>query len=334
MTYRKVYIYPNIARQRMGSQNPYVEDLKQALSDNGFRIEAPPAQKAFVDLLSKGLRHHTVVLNWIEDIPSRRMGFVQTFLLTGYLRMLKLLGVKLIWIKHNRLSHERQGLWLKKYLHGVLMRRADHIITHARHTGLPDSPKLLYLHHPNKLDLGAFLPAPEAEPSIDFLIWGSIFPYKGVLEFLEYVSTHEDWRRYRIRIIGKCTDAGYWQAMEACRTPNIVMTNQFVEEQELHKLFAQSRFILFTYRKESILSSGVLIDSLIAGRRIIAPDCGAFADMAETNGFVSVYQEFADIARIYEAEYDNYLLDKEALTSFVLQNSWDKMGQRLKKISI
>ncbi|MBS1662896.1 MAG: glycosyltransferase family 4 protein [Bacteroidetes bacterium] len=332
--YLKVYIYPNIARQRMGSQNPYVEDLKQALLDNGFRIEAPPAQKAFVDLLSKGMRNNAVVLNWIEDIPSRRMGFIQTFLLTAYLRMLKLRGVKIIWIKHNRLSHERQGLWLKKYLHKVLVRRADHIITHARNTGLPESSKLLYLHHPNRLDLGSFLPSPETEPAIDFLIWGSIFPYKGILEFLEFVSKNESWRKYRIRIIGKCSDAAYWRAMESYKTENIVMTNQFVEEQELHKLFAQTRFILFTYRKESILSSGVLIDSLIAGRRIIAPDCGAFADMAETDGFVSVYQEFADIARIYEAEYDNYLLDKEALTSFVLQNSWDKMGQRFKKISL
>lgn len=332
--HRKVYIYPNIARGRMGSQNPYVDDLKQALVDNGFRIEAPPAQKAFVDLLSKGLSHHAVVLNWIEDIPGRRMGFLQTLLLAGYLKMLKLRRIKIIWIKHNRLSHEQQGRRLKQYLHGVLVRHADHIITHARHTGLPDTTKLLYLHHPNKLDLSTFLPAPETEPSIDFLIWGSIFPYKGVLEFLAFVARTPSWKKYRIRIIGKCSDAAYWQAMESYRTENIEMTNRFVEEQELRRLFAQTRFILFTYRKESILSSGVLIDSLIAGRRIIAPDCGAFADMAETDGFVSVFQEFADIARIYEAEFDNYLLDKEALTGFVQQNSWDKMGQRLKKISI
>src|ERR1700754_2089373 len=106
----QLYIYPNISRSRMGSQNPYIEDLKQSLTDNGFRVTGRPAQKAFVDLLTNGLRSDAVLLNWIEDIPTRKMGLLQTAVLVAYLAVLKARGIKIIWIKHNRVSHGHQRM--------------------------------------------------------------------------------------------------------------------------------------------------------------------------------------------------------------------------------
>src|ERR1700744_449308 len=115
-----IYIYPNIERKRLGSQNPYIDDLKQSLKENGFRVNEQPAQNAFKDLLSKGWNSDAIVLNWVEDIPTRRMGLLQTAVLVTYLALLKARKVKIIWIKHNRVSHGHRRLRLKKFLQARL----------------------------------------------------------------------------------------------------------------------------------------------------------------------------------------------------------------------
>jgi len=48
----------------------------------------------------------------------------------------------------------------------------------------------------------------------------------------------------------------------------------------LQNLIAKSILVLFTFSKVSILSSGILIDSLGYGANIVGPKVGAFKDLS------------------------------------------------------
>ena len=167
----------------MGSQNPYIDYLKQALDENGFEVDSSVAHSAFPDLLRKGLFADTVILNWIENLPSRRFGILQTILLMAWLPLLKIFRVKIIWIKHNKVSHTKKWFGISKRIQQTLSRQADHIIIHAADAGITDPSKTLLIPHPSNIAPDDILRASEqATPVIDLLIWGSLLPYKGVLE--------------------------------------------------------------------------------------------------------------------------------------------------------
>jgi len=330
----RVYVYPNVSRQLMGSNNPYVQRLKQAIGMHELQIDGSVTDKAFPDLLREGLRSDAVVLNWLENLPLRRMGVLQSLIVLVYLRLLKLRGTRIIWIKHNKFSHSRKWFGLTRMIQSALISCADHILTHSLDTGLPKTNKLHYLPHPSNIGPEAILrPGMEERPVIDLLIWGSLLPYKGVLEFLRYAAGDEQLSRLNIHIAGKSSDE-YWQQLEQHAGPNVTLVNRFIAEDELTQLFERSRFILFTYNKRSVMSSGVLADSLAACRKIIAPDVGAFADMAQQYSFVYLYNDFSEIAALCRDNYDDYLLDYEKVRDFVVSNSWYNMGKKIKELTL
>lgn len=327
------YVYPNIHRSRMDSNNPYVENLKCALCQNGLTINLSPAKSALLDLIKNGFRSDLIVLNWIENVPSNKFGILQTLVLIIYFNILKSLRVKIIWVRHNKQTRRHRRITLHKVLESALRLYSDHIIQHSLDVAPNLSGKVIFMQHPNKVNPGDILsPTQEESAPIDFLIWGTLLPYKGVLEFLRLIARDAAFGKFNIHIVGKCPDKNYWRALVMEKTDNVRIVNKYVEKYELKELFRMSRFILFTYRKDSVLSSGVLIDSLLAGKRIIAPDCGAFRDIAESHGFVSIYGDLTEISEIYVANYHNYILDQSELKDFLIENSWQKMGEKLKAL--
>jgi glycosyltransferase involved in cell wall biosynthesis len=328
-----VYVYPNIGRKLMGSNNPYIQHLKEAIGRNALDIDSAVSDKAFPDLLRKGFRSDMIILNWLENLPLRRMGILQTVIAMIYIRLLRIKGTKIVWIKHNKISHSKKWFAISKMIQRTLSRCAHHIVTHSQDIDIAETNKLLYLPHPSNIGPEAVLaPATDEKPVIDLLIWGSILPYKGVLEFLQFAEKDAGLRRLNIHIVGKCA-ADYWELLQKYRGDNLTMRNEFIEEEELIQLFKRTRFILFTYNKRSVMSSGVLIDSLAACRKIIAPDCGAFTDMAKQHSFVYLYKDFSDIASLCRDHYTDYALNYEEVCSFVARNSWYNMGQKIKELA-
>ncbi|MBS1602738.1 MAG: hypothetical protein JST42_08715 [Bacteroidetes bacterium] len=328
-----VYVYPNIGRALMGSGNPYIEQLKKAIGMHHLAIDQSVTDKAFPEFLVKGLRSDMVVLNWLENLPLRKMGLVQTVVVMIYLRLLKLRGTTIVWIKHNKVSHTTKGYKISRLIQKALVRCADHIVTHSSDIDIPHSEKLVYLPHPSNIGPEAIaVPSKDEQPVIDLLIWGSLLPYKGVLEFLEFARKEPAMQRLKIFVIGKSAP-DYWEQLQAAAGPNVTLSNKFIETDELTQLFNQTRFILFTYNKRSVMSSGVLIDSLAACRKIIAPDCGAFRDLARQQSFVQLYNDLSDIPALCRQHWDDYTLDYEEVCEFVARNSWYNMGQKIKELA-
>lgn len=317
----------------MGSNNPYVQHLKEAIGLHQLEIDEAVTDKAFPDLLREGLRADMVVLNWLENLPLRRMGVLQSLIVLFYLRLLKIKGTRIVWIKHNKGTHSRKWFGLSRMIQRALIRSADHIVTHSLDVDIPDTGKLHYLPHPSNIGPESIIRPETAEPVIDLLIWGSMMPYKGVLEFLRYAAGDEQLSRLNIHVAGKCAD-GYWQQLQQHAGRNVTLVNRFIDEDELSQLFRRTRFILFTYNKRSVMSSGVLADSLAACRKIIAPDVGAFADMAQQYSFVYLYNDFSEIAALCRDNYDDYLLDYDKVRDFVVSNSWYNMGGKIKELTL
>jgi hypothetical protein len=333
MTTYSVYIYPNIPREQLGSNNPYIERLKKALQQNGLAVDPSASGNAFADFLKQGIRSDMVILNWLEDLPSRRMGLLQSFVLMTYIFVLKIKGVKIIWIKHNKVSHTQKWFRVRKMIQRLLSRHADHILLHAMDEESSRSGKAIFFPHPCNITPDAIqVPGKEEQPDIDFLIWGSILPYKGILEFLQFVKKDGFLNSLTIHIAGKC-EPGYWKQLQEYGGNNIHLVNKFVSEDEIQLLFKRTRFILFTYNKRSVLSSGVLMDSLVACKKMIAPDCGAFKDMAQRQQFVSLFSDFSGIGDIYRQFYDEYNLDYDQVCEFVARNSWYELGSRIKELT-
>jgi len=335
----RVYVYPNVGRQLMGSNNPYVQHLKEAIGLHQLEIDEATTDKAFPDLLREGLRSDMVVLNWLENLPLRRMGVLQSLIVLFYLRLLKIKGTRIVWIKHNKGTHSRKWWGLSKMIQRALIRSADHIVTHSLDVDIPDTGKVHYLPHPSNIGPESIIrPDPSASsemsgPVIDLLIWGSMMPYKGVLEFLRYAATDAQLSKLNIHVAGKSSEE-YWQQLQQQAGKNVTLVNRFIGDEELSQLFRRTRFILFTYNKRSVMSSGVLADSLAACRKIIAPDVGAFADMAQQYSFVYLYNDFSEIAALCRDNYDDYLLDYDKVRDFVVSNSWYNMGGKIKELAL
>ncbi|HEY4288440.1 MAG TPA: hypothetical protein VGN00_15155 [Puia sp.] len=323
---RAAYVYPNIPVGRMGSGNPYIERLKDALRAEGMEVTATVSGNAFADLVRKGHSADVVILNWLEDLPSRRLGVLQSFILMPYLFLIRLRGTSLIWIKHNKVSHTQRLFGLRKMIQRFLQRHADHIIVHARDEEMAGAAKAVFLPHPCTVTPEEILAPDETmKPEIDLLIWGSLQPYKGVLEFLQSVEKDALMQTLRIHIVGKCSPE-YWHQLKEHAGRNVTLVNTFISEDEIRELFSRTRFIVFTYNKKSVLSSGVLMDSLVACKRMFAPDCGAFRDMAEEQRFVTLFSDISEIPGLYRDNVDNFILDRSRVSAFVAQNSWNNMA--------
>lgn len=328
-----VYVYPNISRDLIGSNNPYIQQLKKAIGMHALYVDTATSEKAFPDLLRNGVRSDMIIFNWLENLPSRRLGLLQTIIAMGYLQLLKAWGIKIVWIKHNKVSHSQKWFAVSRLIQLILKRYADYIVTHSLDIEISDDNKLIYLPHPSNIGAEAvLLPDASEEPIIDLLIWGSLLPYKGVLEFLQFVETNPCLRHRKIHVAGKCTPK-YWGQLKKFESSNVTLDNRFIQDSELVDLFKKTRFILFTYKKKSVMSSGVLIDSLAACRKIIAPDCGAFSDMARQYNFVQLYNEFSEISSFLHEHYHDYKLNYEEVCAFVTQNSWYNMGAKIKSLT-
>lgn len=328
-----VYVYPNVPREQLGSGNPYIGRLKEALCANGLKADQPYSRNAFADFLRNGLKSDMVILNWMEDLPSRRMGLLQSVICMCYLLLLKMRGVRIIWIRHNEVSHTRRWFGIKKMIQRLLARFSDHILVHSRIGNNSHPEKTVFRFHPVNFSPDAIQRTEESEyPDIDLLIWGSMLPYKGILEFLQFVEKNEFMCERRIHIIGKCKP-DYWEQLQKHVGKNIRLENKFVSDEDLAELFHRSRFILFTYNSSSVLSSGVLMDSLVAGKRMIAPDCGAFRELAAQQRFVTLFEDLSAIPGIYRRFYNDYILDHDKVSEFVARNSWYEMGAAIKTLT-
>ncbi|MEX2592073.1 MAG: hypothetical protein WD426_04810 [Anditalea sp.] len=224
---------------------------------------------------------------------------------------------------------------MTSFMFRVLMKRSHKIITHS-YSGL-EFVKSNYSAYSSKVEViphpvGGFFPQkPGKEKPYDFLIWGTIFPYKGIDKFLKYVKEQPLARDYRILLVGKCFNLEYKKHLESLLSDNITFEDKLYDLEKIAEFSAMSKFTLFTYNSKTVISSGALIDSIRMGTVIIGPNHGAFKDLSHYS-FIKTYNSFVDIFEIYEEDPPDETQEDKERKEFFEENNWEVFIQKLEKI--
>lgn len=324
----KVYLYPKVFQ----SENPYINDLENALSENFKIINKESNRNGVLDLFKYLPRSDIYYFNWIESLPSRRFGKVQIIVFIFFLMLAKSLRKKLIWTLHNKYAHDKvRNRWVD-FMFRTMIKYSDLILTHSQ-AGIDfikeEYPvyikKIKYFVHPIK---PLFRMTSDKSSLYDFFIWGTIWPYKGVIEFLKFLRESGNTRLFKILIAGRCINEQVKTGLGIYLSENIIHRDEFFEMDEIANFANQSKFTLFTYKTESVLSSGSLMDSIRMGSVIIGPNVGAFKDL-KSYSFMQTYDSYEGIIDIFH----NFNYDKDIITNeikgFFNENSWDAFGAKL-----
>ncbi len=333
----KAYIYPLSARPAQGLYNPYLDHFMDSLSRDVRFVNRDHRSRVGIAQAFRYIGNvQAIFLNWVENIPDRAGGHIQFLLLIVLLFSAKLTRTRIIWILHNKLSHERSHRGLKKMIFSLMARFSTLIVAHSS-----EGVTFLAEQHPRAVAKAIVIPHPVTErpilpsaatKSYDILIWGTMHPYKRILEFVQFCSLDPRARPFKVLIAGKFMDMEYFSRVQECRNENMTLENRFIDESELMTCTASSRYTLFPYAERSVLSSGALMDALGMRANIIGPRAGAFSDLARL-GLVDVFDRFEDIPDIVQGP-DRTTDRAEKLTNFITENTWDHFARKLRKYLI
>lgn len=332
---KNIFIYPLTARvKNLKFVNPYLDDLVDSLGHHFYIVnkENPSAMGVF-GLYKYLYKTNYVLFNWIEKLPENKAGVVQTIGFFLLLPLFRLFNIKIIWTMHNKLTHAKKHQRISNAIFKAMIRRSDFILTHSSEgITFGDSlikgsrKKIYYFPHPVKDRRSR----KTINKKYDILIWGSLSPYKGIDQFLEYLHSKRLADKYKILITGTASSDDYFEKLSSFKTKSIEINNEFIEDSTLQQINEESKLVLFSYSKASILSSGALMDSIGFGADIIGPHVGAFADLAKDK-IVETFHNFDELIQKIDLKLENKKTqeDKSNTELFLKGNSWDKYAENV-----
>ncbi len=240
--------------------------MQGAWSDLGFEI----ADVRDIWRL-KSMRNHSgsiVVLNWFEENVARKSenNLLAWPLFVLKFRMLKLFGLKIICVRHNRrpvdeVSKQHIKVFNKavKYLED----QSDAVIMHSE----IEAHKLgiNYVPHP-------MYPLFDAENNIDenqqhHLVFGKIKRYKHVDKLLTMWPLNTP-----LLVAGEIEDesyAGELKTLSNSRVLDVRFDSHRVSDDKLNRYFENSKAVVIPYVDSCCIVSGALIHALSAGLPIV-----------------------------------------------------------------
>lgn len=328
----RAYMYPVSKRQKSGIYNPYIDHFMQYGEANyKFVNRHDPSATGLFHVLKHINDIDVLFLNWIEKLPDLKGGLVQTTFLFFLLSYCKFKGIKIVWTMHNNIAHTKKNLKVKKMIFKRMIHQSDLIITHCREgiaivkDHIRHSQKVFYFPHPVVDNLNFVT----TRQQYDILIWGSLVPYKGVLEFLQFLSNNNLNQTYHIKIIGKCQDQQYFQLLNAFSNDHIKIYNIILSDNELKEEMRKARVVLFTYSGESVLSSGALAESLSNGALVIGPYKAAFKDLADLN-YIFCYDGFNTLIPLLNRVLAGELtIPRYRFSNFLKEYHWSEFSKKM-----
>ncbi len=329
----RAYLYPISAFDEQVDPNEYIESFMDFLEpDVEFLNRNSPSTIGILDLMKYLRKVDYLFLHWIEDLPDKKGGMIQTLFFIIVVFLSKIIKLRMVWVMHNRESHYRANLFLKRLLTRLVARRSDYIITHSKEglrilekQGIDTSVRARYFAHPL---IKKSLPESSGR-SYDILIWGSIIPYKGVDKFLEYLYENRIEDRFSILLAGKVKPDEYGERIRTFCRDNITLDDRYIPIDELEQYMADSKVVLFTYAEGTVLSSGALMDSISYGMNVVAPNVGAFRDLNEED-LILTYSGFEEIVGKLESSLKSAEDISGRIDQFINENDWKQFSIKLK----
>lgn len=321
----RAIVYPNLLIDKSIGNNPYIQEFIRYIELEGVEVINAPHKNPLLSLFFKlNASTDACFIHWIENVPLYKHGYLQTLLAIIYVLIQKLRKVKVIWFLHNKKPHDKTNFSLGLFLMRFMAYFSDLIITHSmdgvelvRNKYPYSDNKVYFLDHPTKDRLIYY--KSNSKRVYDILIWGTISKYKGVLEFVKYVVCND--LHLKIRIIGKCDSLEYMSQLVLAKNSNINIENRSISFEELGKYISETQFVLIPYIPDSLLSSGILMDSLSLGSKVIGPNVGSFKDYSQNLDLkVFVFDKYEDINNIIDKCHDP--INISAYADFLQSHSW------------
>lgn len=235
-----------------------------------------------------------VYLNWLEVdlLPSDML----------CLSLMRLSGVKIIWVFHNRLPHNCKDPSKFQRNYAFLANISSIIIIHSNASA--DEPKkylkswqyrkIKYLPHVNYIKnypktISNIRAEKHLENDFIFLFLGLVRPYKN-LEILIDSFVTGDFTDSKLIIAGKPTDTSYSKFLKNRyrKYKDIIMDFNFIPRQSVQKYIQAADVLVYPYDKYSSLNSGAMIMAFSCARTVIVPDIAMARDFF-VKGFIYMY---------------------------------------------
>lgn len=298
-----------------GARNPYQRELRAALESRGVSVSGEPVGRhTFLEILRAWLSHgrpDVIHQHWTHNFLGQRangtvarFGRLRAALFLGQLRLLRVLGVRVVWTVHNLGHHERLGdggqdMRVHKRLVGI----ADAVICHCdaaadavtHEYGLAerDRRKLHVIPHGNYVH--AYGPLVDRATARDrlglpadariLLFVGAIRAYKGVGDLMSAFGQLRD-PDLRLVIAGRPFGARTGPALEAqaATDPRVDLRLGFVPDDELPVLLGAADVVVLPFR--DILTSGSAVLAMSYARAVVAPSLGCLPETLDHEGAV------------------------------------------------
>lgn len=320
----KVYFYPSCPKDGYG--NPYCLNFKEVLKKYFELLDASNkiTRMKSMTLLIYSFKADLFILNWIENTIYLRFGFIQFCLVFLSFFVIGLRKKKIVWIFHNVIPHEGDNFFTRIIM-TYLFKHSKLIISHSKEAcAYAESMahcKVTYCCHPIKrFNVQGWH---GKKTPCDILIWGTILPYKGILEFLRNCS--KQLSNVNILILGKCKDNFLAESIKDFCSEHMFFENRRAEFNEIEYYIRTCRYVLFPYIGESVSSSGVLMDTIAMGGTPIGPSKGAFKDLRE-DGLCKTYNSYEELLSIINSRNN---IDKDLKEKFIEENTWNSFIVRL-----
>jgi len=272
--HQKIYCFPD-----NNSTNQYINSTKRVWEQADFEVVCTNLK---ISDLFAGIKtkKEFLVLNWFED--SVGYGKVPIYTLTKQLIRLALVRLqfsKIIWVKHNTKPHNRRGMMLYKVLTWFMQKVCACQVVHR-----PIIGESKYIPHPlysapnNQLDTNR---------PINFLIFGVIKKYKGILELLKAWPENVN-----LKIVGKCTDKGLEDDILNVinkRNLQVEFDNYFVPQSELNKLLTDTKYVILPHHENSMIVSGAFYHAASFGCNVLCLDNEFGQYLTNEFDFVSLF---------------------------------------------
>lgn len=322
---QKAYFYP--PKGLRGYPNPYCQHFRDALSQHYKVVYDRRLPNLFgtLPLLLNALHCDQFFVNWLENIGYMHLAPLQYCVARIALWIIRKRGKRIVWIMHNIHPHQGENR-MSRSMQQVLFEQSDLIVAHSKEAAAfardKAGDKVRYICHPVGDETAAPL-CPVEGTKTDVLIWGTILPYKGIVEFLSLPFVRKN--SLRVQIVGRCTDAVLSRQIEGLCNDSVTFRNTNAPSAELRQLCQNARWVLFPYIGDCVSSSGSLIDTIVWGGNPLGPARGAFRDLAE-EGVCHVYKDYGQLAELLASEPQPA---EDKRRDFVNRNGWPSFINQL-----
>lgn len=281
--------------------NPYQRLLAAGLAGEGVRsVGGRPGRRQPFPVLVAWLRAgrpRVLHLHWTHEYLKGAAGptRLNRWRFLGQLRLLRRLGVRIVWTMHNLGGHDGLRHASEMAVHRELVSLADAVICHctaARDAAIAaygldaaDAAKLHVVPHGSYLgaypdavsraEARARLGLPESGPVLLFL--GAVRGYKGTDDLVDAFRGVVD-PAARLLIAGKPRGEGISARLAAAAAADrrIVLALRYIADDELQVWLGAADVVVLPFR--DILTSGSAILGLSFGRPIVAPALGCLPE--------------------------------------------------------